>query len=352
MEEIKKERVVTQKDVAKLAGVSPSVVSYVINNGPRPVSEDARERVLSAIDELAYRPNRFAQQLMRNKWQSQDRNQFAVVLGGGPDNLERPFYSSVLAGIFEEARSQDRRVLSIQFLKDLADPLLFNTLVESRDIFGIMLLALEPLQLNCEEIEVLDRIVERFDNVITAERSWKNLPAVTVDLKEAGYIATQHLCSLGHKNIAYIGTKDARLDGYCQAIQECSIGEENGAKFINPDNLNTYAFGHQSAEQICNDFPQVTAVFAASDEVAIGALRCLQSHDRPVPEKIALVSIDDVIQSAYMSPALTTVHIPTHELGRRAVNLLVKRSQRNLANMPDCFIPMELIVRESCGAQA
>ncbi|MEM8857741.1 MAG: LacI family DNA-binding transcriptional regulator, partial [Chloroflexota bacterium] len=311
MEEIKKERGVTQKDVARLAGVSPSVVSYVINNGPRPVSGDARERVLKAIDELAYRPNRFAQQLMRNKWQSQDRNQFAVVLGGGPDNLERPFYSSVLSGVFEEARRQDRRVLSIQFLKDLTDPLLFNTLIESRDIFGIILLALEPLQLDAEEIEVLDRIIDRFDNVISAERSWKNLPAVTVNLKQAGYMATQHLCQLGHKKIAYIGTRDARLDGYCQAIEEAGIRSKNTVEFISPESLNTYAFGHQSAEQICTDFPEVTAIFCASDEVAIGAMRYLQNNSRPVPEKIALVSIDDVVQAAYISPALTTVHIPT-----------------------------------------
>ena len=352
MEKIKKERVVTQKDVAKLAGVSPSVVSYVINNGPRPVSGDARERVLKAIDELAYKPNRFAQQLMRDKWQSQDRNQFAVVLGGGPDNLERPFYSSILAGIFEEARSQDRRVLSIQFLKDLADPLLFNTLVESRDIFGIILLALEPLQLGSEEIGVLDRIVERFDNVISAERSWKNLPAVTVDLKRAGFMATQHLCQLEHTKIAYIGTRDARLDGFCQAIDEAGTKAHKGVQFINPDSLNTYAFGYQSAEKICQNYPEITAIFAASDEVAIGAMRYLQNHNRPVPDKIALVSIDDVVQSAFMSPALTTVHIPTNQLGRNAVNMLIERSQKRNLEQRDCVIPMELIVRESCGIKS
>ncbi len=352
VQKINSQREVTQKDVAKRAGVSPSVVSYVINNGPRPVSGEARERVLKAIDELAYKPNRFAQQLMRNKWQSQDRTQFAVVLGGGPDNLQRPFYSSVLTGIFKEARQHNRRVLSIQFLTDLKDPLLFNTLVESRDIFGIILLALDPFQLQPDEIEVLERIVDRFDNVISAERDWRDLPAVTFDLEAAATNVTNHLLSLGHKKIAYIGTQDARLDGYCKAIKVAGLPAENRLEIISPQNLNTYEFGFQSAETVCNTRPDITAIFAASDEVAIGVMGYLQTHGYQVPDQIALMGIDNVEQSAFTSPALSTVQIPKIELGQEAVKLLIEHGKEAAPSQHGMKLSTRLVIRESCGANA
>jgi DNA-binding LacI/PurR family transcriptional regulator len=346
-----KERGVTQKDVAKLAGVSPSVVSYVINNGPRPVSVDARRRVMDAINQLEYTPNRFAQQLMRDKWQSQDRNQFAVVMGGGADNLQRPFYASILTGIFEEARETNRRVLSIQFLTDLLDPILFNTFVTSRDIFGIVLLALEPLHLDEEEKEVLDRIIARFDNVISAERKWRELPTVTFDLQETGFKATHHLIGLGHEKIAYIGTRDGRLAGYQWALLEAGIDQNSALQFINPKSLNNYEHGHESAARLMQSLQEVTAIFAASDEVAIGALRYLQAHNYAVPDQIALVGVDNVRQSEYTFPALTTVQIPKVQLGRHSVRMLIERSKQPGSPVLSHVLPTELIVRESCGAK-
>lgn len=345
-------RAVTQKDVAKLAGVSPSVVSYVINNGPRPVSDDARKRVIDAINQLEYSPNRFAQQLMRDKWQSQDRNQFAVVLGGGAHNLQRPFYSAILTGIFEEARVSNRRVLSVQFLTDLLDPILFNTLVNNRDIFGIVLLALEPLHLNEAEKELLDRIVNRFDNVISAERKWRELPTVTFDLQETGFKATNHLIGLGHSQIAYIGTRDGRLAGYQWALLEAGIEQNNDLQCINPESLNNYEHGFESATKLMQSDTNATAIFAASDEVAIGALRYLQANNHKVPEEIAIIGVDNVRQSEYTVPALTTVQIPKVQLGRHSVRMLIERGEQPSSPAISHVLPTELIIRESCGAKS
>ena len=340
---------VTQKDVAKLAGVSPSVVSYVINNGPRPVSSSARRRVLEAISQLEYTPNRFAQQLMRDKWQSQDRRQLAVVMGGGADNLQRPIYASVLTGIFEEARQQERHVLSIQFLTDLLDPILFNTLVNSRDIFGIVLLALEPLHLSVEEKEVLDRLVSRFDNVISAERKWGELPTVTFDLQETGFKAANHFIGLGHRHIAYVGTQDGRLAGYQWALLEAGIEQNPALQFINPEHLNNYQFGYESAAKLIESQQTVTAICTASDEVAIGVLSYLCSNQIKVPEQIAIIGVDNVRQSKYTTPTLSTIQIPKVELGKQAVHMLIDRSKKPDSPPISHLLPTELIIRESCG---
>lgn len=347
-----KDRVITQKDVAKQAGVSPSVVSYVINNGPRPVSADARKRVLDAIKQLEYTPNRFAQQLMRNKWQSQDRNQFAVVMGGDPYNLQKPFYSSILTGIFEEARETDRRVLSIQFLTDLLDPILFNTLVNSREIFGIVLIAINSFYVSDEEKDVLDRIIARFDNVISLEQKLKDLPAVAIDLQETGLTATQHLIDLGHRKIAFFGTQDPRLSGYQRALLNAGIPQNQALQFIHPEVLD-YNLGFESAAKLVESSEPVTAIFAASDEVAIGALRYLQSHNISVPDDIALVGVDNVRQSEFTVPALTTVQIPKMQLGRHSVQLLIRGSQPSDTSSVSRshVLPTKLIVRESCGAK-
>ena len=344
-----KDRVITQKDVAKRAGVSPSVVSYVINKGPRPVSADARRRVLDAIQELQYSPNRFAQQLMRDKWNSQDRNQFAVVMGGGADNLQRPYYASVLTGIFEEARLTDRRVLSIQFLTDLTDPILFNTLATSREVFGILLLAINPATLKEEEKIVLDRIIDNFENVLSAEKKWKDLPTVTMDLQEAGIKATSHLIGLGHTNIAYIGTQDGRLSGYKWALLDAGIHLDEEIQWINPLSTNNYEYGYESAKRLISQNPHVTAIFGASDEVAIGALRFLQTNNLHVPNDIALIGVDNVRQSEFTTPALTTVQIPKVQLGKHAVRKLIERSEKPELPATSHILPTKLIVRESCG---
>ncbi len=123
-------RRVTQKDVARRAGVSTSIVSYVINNGPRSVSAGTRARVLRAIEELDYRPNKYAQMLMRSQSEPEHAvRQIGVVIGGDSSMFTRPFYAAILSGIYAEAQRLQMRVRFLQFLDDLTDPVLFNELI-------------------------------------------------------------------------------------------------------------------------------------------------------------------------------------------------------------------------------
>lgn len=180
-----KKRSATQKDVAQLAGVSLSTVSYVLNDGPRPVSEETRRRVLTAIEALQYRPNRHAQQLSSEKWDNRSRKRFGVILCGGVGMLTRPFYGAVLAGIYQEAYRQDLRVQFAQFLEDIRDPILFNELIQGEEIFGLILVSLN-ISLSYwnsypDLPDLLERMRQRVANVVCVERKWAKWPAVTFD---------------------------------------------------------------------------------------------------------------------------------------------------------------------------
>src|SRR5688572_4979879 len=116
---------ITQEDVAERAGVSRSVVSYVINNGPRKVSADTRERVLAAIQELGYRPNEHAQRLKQGSDAAE--NSIGIVTGGkGYNQLERPYYSVILSGLYDYAYQQHHQISFLAYWEALKDPIFFN----------------------------------------------------------------------------------------------------------------------------------------------------------------------------------------------------------------------------------
>lgn len=126
---------VTQEDVARLAGVSRGIVSYVINNGPRSVAPETRERVLEAIAELGYRPNKHAQQLMREQWGSVAERDFGLILPN-VTLLQRPYYGTILASIYQTVHDFHYRIRFIRFFDELQNPALFNELIHREEILG------------------------------------------------------------------------------------------------------------------------------------------------------------------------------------------------------------------------
>ncbi len=192
METRSQRRRVTQKDVAARACVSTSIVSYVINNGPRSVSDGTRARVLRAIEELDYRPNKYAQMLIRSQSEPEHAvRQIGIIIGGDASIFTRPYYAAILSGIYAEAQRLDMRVRFIQFLDDLNDPVLFNELIHPDEVSGLLLFAFdtfapnEPERIQMREA-TLQRVTERVDNVVCLERKWGNLPAVIFDRERAG----------------------------------------------------------------------------------------------------------------------------------------------------------------------
>jgi LacI family transcriptional regulator len=346
---------VTQKDVARQAGVSPSIVSYVINNGPRAVSPETRQRVLDAIERLAYRPNKHAQLLLRSRAPADKATrEFGVIVGGTPSLFTKPFYGAILSGIYTEAQRLHMRIRFLQFLGDLRDPLLFNELIHPEEISGLLLFAVDgSLDLpgamaDALRIEVIERARARIANIVCVERKWLNLPAVVFDRVEAAFLAVNHLIRLGHRQIAFAGAQDDRLIGYRNALLAHGIPFDEHL-ILDDGSANTPEDGYRHAQALVGLGLRPTAVFACCDEVAAGLIGGLHEAGRRVPEDIALVSVDDIPLAAHLRPRLTTVHVPTAEMGGYAVRML--HDWVTHADQPpvSVVLPIHLAVRASCG---
>ena len=198
-----KKKTVTQKDVAELAGVSRGVVSYVINNGPREVAPETRERVLSAIQELGYRPNKHAQRLKLGEAQASES--LGIVAGGQSFNvLERPYYNMIMAGLFEEAHRLGQDIRFFCFFEALMDPVFFNKNIHRDEIASLILILPAMITKKPEYDMILDKIAERIDNVVCLEEPIKDWPTVIFDRAAAARQAVEHLIKLGHQRIAFL----------------------------------------------------------------------------------------------------------------------------------------------------
>jgi DNA-binding LacI/PurR family transcriptional regulator len=339
---------VTQKDIARAAGVSSTVVSYVINNGPRAVAEETRQRVLKAIEELGYRPNKYAQSL-KSKTVRAER-QLGIILGGRSEMLKRLYYADILAGIYDEAYRQGQRIRFIHFFDELHDPILFNEHVHPEEISALILFGPYIATPHSQEQALLNRILERIDNIVCLEATTANLPVVIFDRAGAARTAITHLIKLGHRRIGFIGVADERLDGYRQALFEHELPYEENL-VSSPGTENSPDEGYGGAVQLMALESRPTAVFAACDEVAIGILGALHDRGLRVPDDIALVSIDDIELAALIRPALTTIRVPRQQMGVHALRMLAMHAAYPDTQPASVMLRTELIVRQSCGAK-
>ncbi|MBN1122661.1 MAG: LacI family DNA-binding transcriptional regulator [Anaerolineae bacterium] len=262
---------VTQQDVARRAGVSRSVVSYVLNNGPRQVSEDTRLRVLKAIQELGYRPNEHAQRLKMGS--DAARNSIGVVTGGKSYNiLQRPYFNLILSGLFDSAYQYDQQIRFFVFWEALKDPVFFNKSIHQDEISSLILILPSFIVAQPEEEQLLLEVIERVDNVICLEESVLGLPAVIFDRAAAARLAVEHLINLGHQRIAFLAITDQRLMGYRQSLLEHHLPyDETLVRSVDPTHP------ARSAYDITNYFldldDRTTAIFAANDESAMARWR-------------------------------------------------------------------------------
>lgn len=343
-----KKKEITQKDVAERAGVSRSVVSYVINNGPREVSPETRERVLEAIKELEYRPNKHAQRLKLGG--APAKESLGIIAGGKSFNvLERPYYNIIMAGLFEEAHRLGQEVRFFSFFEALTNPVFFNKNIHQDEISSLILILPAMMATIPEYKTVLDQIAERIDNVVCLEDPILDWPTVIFDRAAAARQAVEHLIKLGHERIAFLAIQDERLTGYRQTLLDHNLPYEENLIFI-PDPSHVLASAYQSTLEILKLQPRPTAIFAANDESAISAIAALKDHNVNVPQEIAIVSIDNIGLSEMIRPSLTTVDVPKRRMATYAMQMLMLEKQFKNQQPASIVVPTELIIRESCGA--
>lgn len=304
--------VATIRDVAKQANVSIATVSRVINNVTHRVNEDTRARVLEVIEELDYHPNAVAKSLSMRKTET-----VGVVI---PD-ISNPYYAEIVRGIQDAAdqlgyavvlqntdRSQERMIRSVYLFREkLVDGIVFSggIIPSSR---------LAPV------------LGDFHGHAVVIGRQAIDLPAVRIDNVGSAVTAVEHLASLGHSRIAFIGgprgstTMQDRLTGYRKGLKKVGIDFDKNLVLRATLSLES---GYESADSLFSRTElKVTAIMAVSDQMAIGAIKAAAVHGLRVPEDVAVLGFDNIPLASYFEPSLTSVDIPRHAMGERSMRLL------------------------------
>ncbi len=343
-----KEKKITQDDVAKKAGVTRSMVSYVLNGSDRSVAQETKEKILQAIEELGYRPNKFAQSLSSGN-DLIAGNRIGVVLTSA-DMFLRPYYAEMIAGIHSAAHENKYHVSFIRFFEELKNPILFNELIHSEEICGLILLSTDICLHTENDRQIIEKIKERIEKIVCVEWQYEGLSSVNFDRKEAEVKAVNYLFEKGHTEIAYIGEQDERVLGFKEA--HVLKGFQNIEKLY-IDSANDMESGYKAASNILKLFIQgklknlPNAISCGSDEVAIGVMRCLNQNHIAVPEKVAVISIDNIEMSEYTNPPLTTINVQKRLMGARAVEMIVNETAKQNENAMTINLPLMIIERKS-----
>jgi DNA-binding LacI/PurR family transcriptional regulator len=331
----------TSFDVAKLAGVSRTTVSFVFNNvAGANISEATYKRVLDAAKQLNYHPNDAGRKLVSGK-----SNTIGLVLRQSPGQVfADAFLPQVLLGVEQAATQEGFHVL----LRALAfeDSTGYSRLIRENHVDGILLSG--PRK---DDLELLRLKEEGVPIILMGQLPHSDIPYVDIDAVTAAQMAVQHLINLGHRQIAMITnaslayvSAQQRYEGYEKALLENGITPTPN---LTREGNYTPESGLEAMMELINLPEKPSAVFVASDVVAIGALRAAKKSGLRIPQDLAVVGFDDIPLAGYFDPPLTTVHLPAYALGLAAGERLIKLILGEKLDQDGTLLSPELIIRES-----
>ncbi len=331
---------ISLKDIAARTGVSFQTVSKVLK-GKGSVSSETRSQILQVAEQLGYVPNAVARSLV---------NQRTCTIGVVASDFSDYVLAQFIVGAEHEVRRQGQSIIVGSINQDGTDGERYIRILLEQRVDGI-LLAAPQLEQNADVGEILRGHVPVVgihrvpDTVITLVGS---------DLLEPGLLATRHLLELGHRRIGtIIGPQErsaarGRLRGYQKALKEAGIAYdpdlvENGEWRIEK--------GHEATNKLLDRVPDLTAIFAQNDMMAVGVLSALHGRGLHVPEDCAVVGCDDILIAAHTIPPLTTIHIPFYETGETAAKLLLDMITQptETASPQRVLLAVQLVPRASSG---
>ena len=328
---------VTINDVAKEAGVSTATISRVLHNSTT-VKPETRDLVLETIKRLNYNPNALARQMRTQKTQT--------VIVTVPD-IGNLFFSGVIYGIEQAARDHGYRVMLVDMHDQTELEDYYFQAIQQRSIDGIISLSASAAK------NVMEKVAKDYPVVIACEYLEKyNVPNVTIDNIRAAETITEHLISLGHKKIAHISGSPSkpyfrnRLNGYLSALAQHGYNIDLELVKYGDSSIRG---AYQSMKALLEQDPSITAVFAAGDILAYGAIKALQDSGLRVPDDCAVVGFDDLEMSSFLSPALTTIRQPRESLGITAFEMLYDLMNHTPLKQMQIVLDYELVIRDSCG---
>lgn len=328
---------VTITDIAREAGVTPSTVSRALN-GRYGISTAIRERVISAAQRLDYKPNLVARGLVTGRSQS-----LALLVS----DIRNPFFAEVARGAEDEANAAGYDIVLCNSDLDAGKQMKYFRSLLGKRVAGVLMnsaAALNRAQLQ-EIREAKIPVV-----TLTAGGRHRFLSTVICDNLRGGFLAGEYLARLGHRRIAHL-TSFRRHPVLAERARGMAKGIQSGASdaevlvFRGPHNSRG---GYEMALRAIAATPRVTAMFAANDALAFGAMKAIFEAGSRVPEDISLIGFDDVELASIVHPPLTTVRQPAYEMGRAAVGILLKQAERDTPLTEHRVFDVELIERQSC----
>ncbi|BDG42999.1 LacI family DNA-binding transcriptional regulator [Saccharococcus caldoxylosilyticus] len=323
-------------DVAKLANVSTATVSRVLSNSGN-VTKETTEKVLEAIQKLNYQPNILARQLRKLETKT-----ILVVV---PD-ITNTFFSKVLRGIEHVAIENDYQVLLGDTGNNIERERGYLNILRQRKADGMILLTARL------ESHLLEEIASEFPVVLACEYlEGSTIPTVSIDNISSARKATEYLIHLGHRRIGFISgplnvilSRD-RLKGFRQAMAQHNIPIES---FLVQEGDFSFKSGYNMMMKFLALDQPPTAVFASNDEMAIGAIKAIKSKGLRVPDDISVVGFDDIQFASIYEPALTTISQPMFEIGKKAMELLIKLINKDELKKSQYILEDQLVIRETC----
>ena len=325
----------TIKQVAAAAGVSVATVSRYFN-APGQLSEQARDKVRQAVEQLGYYPSSLGRSLRTSQ-----TKKILVIL----PTISNPFYSRVLTGMEEEAEKNGYSILTCATGGDLLSEenklkMLYDRFVDGAVFFSTSLSRRQ-----------FDRLAVEYPVVQCCEYLEGSVAgAVTIDNEQAAYEAVEYLLRLGHTRVAFVNSDNRfessilREKGYRRALTEHGIP-------VREEYIRRGTYGFRNGEESFRHFASLpeppTAVFAVADSIAIGVVHAALERDMPVGRGFSVIGFDDTSLARMYRPGITSVAQPRKELGEQAVRLLLKRFQSPQKSGELIFLPHRLVIRES-----
>ena len=324
----------TIKNIAQAAGISAGAVSRILNNDPTlSVSPETKKRVFDIAQELTYQKSR-----------NRDKSLFKMGIlqwFSAEQEMKDSYYLLVRQGIEDFCQKHSIGIIRA-FQSDASS---IDTL---QDVDGLICIG----KFSDEEIEKFMRICGNIVFLDMPVLDYK-ITTLTMDFKAAVYDALDYLTELGHKKIAYLGGKEyvgnqkLFTDERKQAFISYMNNHGLDADQVYEDAFST-ASGYQMAQELLENEDLPTAIFAASDAIAFGAMRAIQEKGLSIPNDISIIGFNDTEMSSYTTPALTTIFAPAYDMGQHGANLIYAATNLKINTPLKAKIPCQLVKRESC----
>jgi LacI family transcriptional regulator len=330
---------VSLRDVARLAGVSPSTASRVVSGSDHPVSAEIRARVLDAAERLRFHPNRVARALATARTQT---------IGAIVHDTSDPYFAQIIRGLEDVVGEHDHALFVASSDRDPETQLACIRAFQSHQVDAIVLAAsgIDQPEHLAEVAQLLDVFTKRGGHVVSLSENPYPSPGVRIDNHGVTAMATQHLIDLGHERIAFLAgpnelfVSKVRLDGYKSALSSAGIPFDPDLVF---EGHFTLEGGRAASRRVAES--DVTGIVGANDLTAVGALRGLAEEGINVPEEISVIGINDITFTDYAPVPLTSVHVALTELGRRGAQLVM--TMLSGGKPESSLMPHRLIQRQS-----